>query len=201
MEFCEASSLRGAPRNAAICGDQLVGSAERSSRGRAVAASPTEADTRVRIFGRNFPSGGCGGITNYAALPHEQTAQGSAGRIARWICARRHHPCDERRNQRQPKSLGRADRRSPRHARVTVPVSAVRVGTMREAKRPVERVNLLKLTKLSKCRPEPRKVSMRMIWSRYKDWAKTERATISVSMAGIRPRQRRRGEEIRVEPT
>jgi hypothetical protein len=42
---------------------------------------------------------------------------------------------------------------------------------------------------------------MRMIWSRHKDSAKTERATIPVSPAGILPPNRRRGEEIRVERT
>jgi hypothetical protein len=99
--------------------------------------------------------------------------------MARWICARRHHPRDERGDQRQPKSLGRADRRPSPHAWVSVPVSAVRVRAMREAKPPVERVNLLKLIRLLGVSPEPHKVSMRMIWSRDKDSAKTERAAIS----------------------
>ena len=146
------------------CASRSVGSDQRCSilshersvilsRGRTVAASPTEAETRVGIFGRHFPSSGCGAITNHAALPDGHTARGRRRRIARWICARRHHPRDERRNQRQPKSLGRADRRSSRHAWFSVPVSAVRVGAVHDAERPVERVNLPKLITSSECRP------------------------------------------------
>src|SRR5580704_12158738 len=113
-------------------------------RGRTVAASPTEAETRVGIFGHHFPSSGCGAITNHAALPDGHTARGGRRWISRWICARRHHPRDERCDQRQPKSLGRADRRASRHAWFSVPVSAVRVRAIHEGKGQVERVNLLK---------------------------------------------------------
>jgi hypothetical protein len=112
-------------------------------RGRTVAPSLAEAETRVRIFARHFLSSGCGAIANYAALPGEQTARGEVGRTTGRICARRHRPRDERRDQRQPKSLGCADRSSPRHARFSLPISAIRVGAVHEAKRPVERVNLL----------------------------------------------------------
>jgi hypothetical protein len=122
-------------------------------RGRTIARSLTEAETRVGVFARDFLGGGCGAITNQAALPHEQTARGRARQTARWTCARRHPPRDERRDQRQPKRLGDANRDFPRHARLRVRLSAARIGAMREAKRPVERVNLLKLTTACECRP------------------------------------------------
>jgi len=71
-------------------------------RGRTIATSSTEAETRVGVFGRHFPSNSRGAITNHAALPDEQTAQGRARPITRQLSARRHH----RRDQRQPKCLG-----------------------------------------------------------------------------------------------
>ena len=122
-------------------------------RGRTIATSSTEAETRVGVFGPHFPSNNRGAITNHAALPHEQTARGRASPITRQLSDRRHRPHDERRDQRQPKRIGFAERRSPRHAGFSVPVSAVRVGAMHEAERPVERVNLLKLITSSECRP------------------------------------------------
>jgi hypothetical protein len=121
--------------------------------GRTVAASPAEAETRVRIFGRDFLSCDCRAITNHAALPDEYAARGGAGQTGRWICARRHRPRDERRDQRQPKYLGGADRSSPRHAHFSVPVSIIRFEAIDEAKRLAERVNLLKFAKPSECRP------------------------------------------------
>ena len=57
---------------AAITALNLVGSKDVILfRGRTVAPSPAEAETRVRIFGCNFLGRGCGAITNHAALPDE----------------------------------------------------------------------------------------------------------------------------------
>jgi hypothetical protein len=122
-------------------------------RGRTIARSLTEAVTRVGVFDGHFLSSGCGAITDHAAPPDEQTARGRTRQTARWTCARRHPPHDEHRDQRQPRRFDCTDRGSPRHARLRVRVSAARIGAMREAKRPVERVNLLKLITSSECRP------------------------------------------------
>jgi hypothetical protein len=102
---------------------------------------PAEAETRVHIFGHNFLSCGSRAITNHAALSDEYAARGGAGQTARWIRARRYRPRDERRDQRQPKYLGGADRSSPRHAQFSVPVGIIRFEATDEAKRLAERVN------------------------------------------------------------
>jgi hypothetical protein len=122
-------------------------------RGRTIARSLAEAETRVGVFDGHFLSSGCGAVTNQAAPPGELTARGRAGPITRQLSTRRHRPHDERRDQRQPKRIGFAERRSPRHAGFSVPVSAVRVAAMHEAERSVERRNLLKLITASECRP------------------------------------------------
>jgi hypothetical protein len=97
MLFC-AAPYTEAEQLAAITALNLVGSNYVILfRGRTVAPSPAEAQTRVHNFGRNFC--GCQAITNHAALPDEYAVRGGAGQTARWIRARRYRPRDERRDQ------------------------------------------------------------------------------------------------------
>ena len=153
--------------------------------GRTVAASSAETETWVGVFRRYRSSAGCGAITNHAALPREQAASRGAGRNARWIRARRNPPRDKRQDQRQPNCLGSAERSSPRHAQISVPIGAVRVGAMREAEPPVERVNLLKTDYLLRISPASCKVSMRMIGASIRIWQRPP-----ASATGLQPHRR-----------
>jgi hypothetical protein len=156
MGFARGAALmRGLSRTLRVSGAQSgrMKGASTLFRDRTIAASSAEAETRVGVFGGHFLSSGRGATANHTALPHGQTACGGARQTARWTCTRRQPPRDERHDQRQPERLGWTDRSSPRHAQLSVPVSAVRIGAMHEAERPVERVNLLKLITSSECRP------------------------------------------------